>query len=203
MRGAERVYGERAVADVVREVDASAYVDLMVERFGMAPDLFAPYLFYRPKPENVWMVNRDLRVPERPQPHTLGMPFFRTDMRFPRPSTNAAVKFGFAATRNIVELTEDEVPFFLYRRDVALGARVHELRGNGYVMVRYRGRSLGFGYYAPNSDHVERGVLKTHCPKAWTAKLGIQPPAQRPLPWEDSDTASSDTEGEGTASSTS
>ena len=194
------IYGERPVHEVVRPVDASAYVGLLVQRFGMAPELFEPYVFYRPKPDGVWMVNRDLRVPARPEPHTLGMPFFRTDMRFPRPSTNAALKFGAAATRNVVELEDEEVAQALFRRDVALGSRALKLEGNGYVIVRCRGRALGLGYFAPHPEMPERGVLKTHCPKAWTAKLGIQPPAQRPMPW-DEPVASASPDGSGTSTS--
>lgn len=178
-------YGIRPVAEAVKEVDASPYVGLMVERFGMAPSVFEPYLFFSPNPDGVWLINRDLEVPSRPEPHVLGMPFFRIDMRYPRPSTNAALKFGAEATRNIVELEEDEVAYALYRRDVVLGERIEALEGNGYVIVRFRGRSLGFGYFAPDRERPERGLLKTHCPKAWTSKLGVLPPAQRPLPWDE------------------
>lgn len=181
-----KVYGIRSVAETLREADAKPYLRLMVERFGMAPEAFEPYFFFKPKDDALWIINRDLRLPERPEPFVLGMPFFRLDMRYPRPSTNAVLKFGHLATRHRVELRADEVPHALYRRDLQLSEeRCRDFESNGYVLTFYRGRPFGLGYYSPTESADGSGLLKTHCPKIWAGNLGVSPPAQRPLPWDE------------------
>ncbi len=180
--------GLRPVVQAVTEVDASPYLDLMDRRFGIPLSTFDPYVFFQPNKDGVWIVNRDLEAPARPDPHVLGMPFFRIDMRFPRPSTNAVLKFGHLATRHVLELKDPEIEAALYRRSLSLDAdRVGGFEGNGYVILSYRGRPLGLGYYRPGTGDDPRepgGELKGMCPKMWTSKLGLLPPAQRPLPWE-------------------
>ena len=92
MRPDDLAPGERSPAEVVDPIPGKPYLDLLEERFGMPRDLFDGYLFYRRNKDGVWIVNRDLRAPERPDPHVMGMPFFRVDMRFPRPSTNTVIR---------------------------------------------------------------------------------------------------------------
>ena len=180
--------GWRPVAEAVKEVDATPYLDLMDRRFGISPSAFERYVFFQPNKDGVWIVNRDLQAPVRPEPHVLGMPFFRIDMRFPRPSTNAVLKFGHLATRHRLELEDPEIAAALYRRSLSLDAdRVSGFEGNGYVILFYRGRPLGLGYFRPGREDDAQdpgGELKGMCPKMWTSKLGLQPPAQRPVPWE-------------------
>ena len=145
--------GWRPVAEAVKEVDATPYLDLMDRRFGISPSAFERYVFFQPNKDGVWIVNRDLQAPVRPDPHVLGMPFFRIDMRFPRPSTNAVLKFGHLATRHRLELEDPEIAAALYRRSLSLDAdRVSGFEGNGYVILFYRGRPLGLGYFRPGRE---------------------------------------------------
>ena len=183
--GKERWGPVRPVSEVIEPVDAGPYLDLMVHRFGMAREVFDPYLFFKPKKRSIWVVHRNLWVPARPDPHSVGMQFFRTKMRFPRPSTNAVLKFGGAATKNTVALGDDEIAQALFRRTLELDPeRAWPIEGNGYVLLFYRGRPLGIGYFSPAKER-PGGELKAMCPKKWTSKLGLRPPAQRPVPWEE------------------
>lgn len=174
-------YEGKSVRHVVQAIDPSPYLDLLDERFGIEPVTFEPYLFFQPKRDSVWMVARHLLLPGRPEPYSLGAPFFRIRMRYPRPSTSTVFRFGALARRNVLTLREEEIPAAIYHRPLALSPeRAALLDGNGYVILRYEGLDLGLGYYRPEG---EGGLLTSLCPKAWTRRLGIEPPARLPPPW--------------------
>jgi hypothetical protein len=180
-------YEGRSVRQVVKVLDPSPYLELMDRRFGIPPETFAPWLFFQPKRDSIWMVSRELLLPGRPDQYTLGMPFFRIRMRWPRPATAAVFKFGQLAKKNVLELEDDELAAMVYHRPLELEPeRASALDGNGYVILRHRELSLGLGYYRPHRDPEDgdgEGRLTSLCPKAWTQRLGIEPPPKRPPAW--------------------
>ncbi len=160
--------------ELVDAVDPTPFLDVLVERFGMPRESFDRFLVHQPNRDTVWIVDRDIRLPSRPAPHALGMPFFYPQMRFPRPTTSAAMHFGYLATRNVIDIEADELPSLVFRRPILADAGRLDAAGAvdyGYAFLRYRGAVLCLAYVDPAA-----GVVKSLCPKEWTTRLGFEPP---------------------------
>lgn len=197
--------GSRAwlrVEDLVQPVGGMHYFGLVEERFGVPPEIFDPYLAFQPNSKNLWIVRRDLEVPVRPEPHTLGMPFFYVNMRFPRPTSAAAVFLGRHATKNVYDASDDDLPSLIHRREIPLDAEAAaEIDGRGYVLLRHRGLSLGLGFYRPFGDETPEGVadkdaraleevdpeegggwLRGMLPRSWKVRSDVPEPGENPVP---------------------
>lgn len=148
-------------------VDPEDCLALLEERFGIPREVFAAYVVFRPNAKTVWIADRRLRIPPRPEPTAVGMPFFHTKSRYPRPTSAAAMRFGRHATRNVVDLDEDQVRALVAQRDVRLTCeQERSLSGTGYVFARYRGVVLTVGLYRSEQ---EGGVLIGAVPKSWSS----------------------------------
>ncbi|MCP4658660.1 MAG: hypothetical protein GY856_24885 [bacterium] len=148
-------------------VDPEPCLALLEERFGIPREIFDDYVVFRPNAKTVWIADRRLRLPPRPDPAAVGMPFFHTRARYPRPTSAAAMKFGRHATRNVVDLDAQQVRELVAQRDVRLTSeQERSLTGTGYVFARYRGIVLTVGLYRAQE---EGGVLIGAVPKSWSA----------------------------------
>ncbi len=82
------------VADLLPIVDARLYLGLFEERFGIPAATFAEYSFFKANAQAIWIVRRDLRLPARPVPYAVGMPFYYYRMIHPRPTTPDGAALG-------------------------------------------------------------------------------------------------------------
>jgi NOL1/NOP2/sun family putative RNA methylase len=148
----------------------AACLEILEQRFGMAPDGFADYTFFRRTPRELRIVNRDHQTPLQPEPQSTGMVFMRAETRFPKLTTAAAMLFGTRAVRNTVDLDEGQMQAYVQRRDILLrGDQVGSCTGIGYVLVRYQGLPFGIALYLP--DEQDKGDrLKSMFPKAWALR---------------------------------
>ncbi len=136
-----------------RKVNPKSIVRWWVERFGVPEDLFRDLEFYMKGKTNVWAVRKFERIPSL-RYDAVGMVVVRMVKGSYKPTTNAVQVFGRWATKNVVDLDEEEVRRFISGLSVEVEAPVEE----GYVIVRYRGLPVGCGLY-------RRGVLKSLVPK--------------------------------------
>ena len=152
---------ETAVFQV--EEEREPWLSILHDRFGLAPSLFDDYLLFRPSRKRLYLFNRDHRPPEKPAPDSIGMHFMRVEGRYPKLTTGAAMLFGQQATKNVVDLTADQVRAFFFLQPIAVTAvQASQIEGNGYVIVRYETAVVGQAvYYA---DHQQ---LDSLFPKAW------------------------------------
>ncbi|MEM8932271.1 MAG: hypothetical protein AAGE94_13905 [Acidobacteriota bacterium] len=181
-------YGLRRVDKQRETIDATPYFDVLDNRFGIPQATFEPYLVHRPNRQAVWIVRRDLQLPERPELHTIGIPFFRAEMRWPRPTTGAAIRWGGLATRHRVQLDAVEISRLLARDEVPLSRdRTDEIEGTGYVLLCHLGAVLGLGFFhtelGDESPHDAVGRVRAMLPRSWTTQLGVEAPAVEPPDW--------------------
>ncbi len=143
-----------------------------VERFGISAEEVANrYVVFRANTRTLALACRELRLPPRPRPESVGLPFVETAGAVPRLTTPAALLLGGAARDNVIELEAAQVDAFLARRPFPLDAlQSAALEGRGYVLARYGGLTLGTGALRPAGG----GELLLHSafPTAWAVKSG-------------------------------
>lgn len=88
-----------------------AILDWWDTRFGIAPSTFEDHTFWERGRGNIWCVRGDFPDPVRTE--GLGMVAMRTRGRDWKPTTNAAQRFGDAATRNVIELSGAQMRRFV------------------------------------------------------------------------------------------
>ncbi len=158
-----------SLAGAANAVEAGPCLAMLERRFGIPRGVFDDYLAFRANAGTLSIVRRDLRVPAAPESVALGMPFFHIDMRDPRPTSGAAVKFGALATRNVLELEGRRTMDFVFGREIALGdGEAGQVDGPGYVIGRGAGCLIGVGRCWEEGGRL---VVKGMVSKAWAEQL--------------------------------
>ncbi|WP_435335064.1 DUF7122 family protein [Haloarchaeobius sp. TZWWS8] len=108
--------------DAEQEVDGRATREAVVgwweDRFGVPPETFADHTFYEKGKGKIWAFAGD--VPDSISVEGVGMTFLRTRQEHWKPTTDAVQRFGRHATKNVVELDEDEARKFAAGEDQEL-----------------------------------------------------------------------------------
>lgn len=153
-------------------VDPEPWLAPVRDRFGLPVESFEGTRLV-PRGRGVLaLVPDDLSPPARPEPSSLGLSFLYREMRNPKPTTAAAMAFGGAATRNVVDLDEEELRRYLSRQDQELpAARVEACSGAGYVLARHRGVCFGVGWLRPAAGG-SPASLRSLFPKRWRPGTG-------------------------------
>ncbi|RMG11862.1 MAG: methyltransferase domain-containing protein [Deltaproteobacteria bacterium] len=142
-------------------------LEALRERFGLPPDLFAPYALVRGSRMTLALLRRSAALPAAPEPVSLGLPLCRAEMVHPKPTTAGAMWLGPHATRNVVDLRPEEVDRYLRRAPLALDTARTRPLDRGFVLVRYQGWVLGAAFYPG-----EGAPLDSQYPKAWALREG-------------------------------
>lgn len=151
----------------LEEAEPEPWLGPVRERFGLPAEAFHGLRVIRRGRKTLAVVPRDLRPPARPEATAVGLALLHADMRNPKLTTAAAMAFGRAATRNVVELGPEELRDYLARRDLELPpGRVEAPTGPGYALVRHRGVGLGLGWLRPGEDGGPAS-LRSLFPKRW------------------------------------
>ena len=166
------------------------WLDIISDRFGFEPDVFADYAIVRWGRKGVYTINQDHILLKRPSPDAVGMIFMRTEGKYPKLTTGAAMLVGHHAKRNFIDLEPSQVQDFMARRDFnIMPDQAPHCTGTGYVLLRYQSVSLGIAVYRPHLNLVE-----SLYPKGWARKnvrVGVlagkqaappYPPLDAPLP---------------------
>ena len=138
-----------------RKADRKEVISWWAKRFGIPEEVFEPYEFFVRGRNTIWALRRSDKTPWGLRFEALGMVIMRRGKLGWKPTTNAIQVFGRHATRNVVDLDEEQMRTF-----VAGGTIRGPFPGleEGYVIARYRGVPLGCGLYT-------HGVLKSQVPK--------------------------------------
>ncbi|NKQ37328.1 MAG: RsmB/NOP family class I SAM-dependent RNA methyltransferase [Chloroflexi bacterium] len=166
------VIGERlSVGEVYADkVQRQPWVDLLMERHGFPPELFAEFALLRWGKRGVWLVNADHQPPLKPLPDSVGMALLRPSARFPKMSTAAAMFLGRHATRNFMEVTAVQLTAYLTRQSfTAAPEQTARCPQTGFIIIRYRGVDMGMALYRR-----ETGEVESLYPKGWARELEIQ-----------------------------
>ncbi|MEA3336547.1 MAG: RNA methyltransferase [Chloroflexota bacterium] len=162
---------DMASAMAADEEDSSPWLALLEERFGIPSTAFAGYRVLRRSRDGITVTSGDHQAPDRPKPDATGLFFMRTHMRYPKLTTGAAMLFGPAATRNVIELDEEQVQAYLARQTIAVSeAQSQRCTDTGYVLVRHQDAVLGVGLYFAQGTGMG-GHVRSLYPKAWSPFL--------------------------------
>lgn len=152
------------IPGLLDDAERTRWLALVTERFGMPTASFDGFDMAIPNAKTVHLVPRALAVPARPEPASVGLPFLRIHLRYPKLTTGAAMQFGTLATRNAVDATDEQADHYLARERFLLTTTQRDrCTGMGYVLVRYHELTLGVGLYLG----AEKGVVTSMFPKAW------------------------------------
>jgi NOL1/NOP2/sun family putative RNA methylase len=142
------------------------FLQIVVDRFGLLLEELQAYRCFEPGGGKLYLVNHDHHPPTIPQPDASGILFMRTRVRYPKLTTAAALLLGHAATKNYVDVDDEQFNAYISRRDFTVPAeQSRRCTGVGYVLVRYRGFVLGVGVFYPRENG---GVVESMFPKGWS-----------------------------------
>jgi NOL1/NOP2/fmu family ribosome biogenesis protein len=147
------------------------WFEILEKRLGVSRVDFDGYTFFQRSPRDLRVVNRDHRPPLQPEPQSTGIVFMRAkSSRFPKLTTAAAMLFGAKATRNVIDLDEEQIRAYVQRQDINLRAdQVGSCTGIGYVLVRHKGVEFGVALYLPD-EQGKGDRAKSLFPKAWAVR---------------------------------
>ncbi len=142
------------------------WLTILSDRFGIDPAHFDDYTVFREGRTGVYITNRDQLPPEKPLPDSIGMLFMRTDGKYPKLTTSAALQFGHLATKNVIDLEPEQVQAFMARQDFDVcDAQLETVTGVGYAILRYKDFVVGMGVY-----RAHLGLVESLFPKGWARK---------------------------------
>ncbi|WP_022835531.1 hypothetical protein [Salisaeta longa] len=153
-------------------VDPAPYLQLMEERFGIPPDVFDAWVMVRPGKKKIYLVPPDCTPPATYR--SVGLPFVRPAMKYPKPTTEAVLQFGHHATQNVIAATAAQATAFMHRAPfAATETQRAACTGRGYVIIRYQDMALGIGFWTADDAHTVRSMF----PKAMKQQaLSVQLP---------------------------
>ncbi|MBN2094465.1 MAG: hypothetical protein JW727_00300 [Candidatus Aenigmarchaeota archaeon] len=134
------------------------FMRFLEERFGLHKGIFSKFSFHETS-DKVYVLSVDI-----PGVDLSGLRVFSIGITAGRqfdksarykPTTNLLQIFGKFATRNIVDITDEEKEDYMRGLDIEKEADVEE----GYVIVRHGKDILGCGLYS-------KGSIKNQVPKA-------------------------------------
>lgn len=151
-------------------VDGAPWFALVDERFGIDAAHFDDFVVLQSNPKYLHLAKRGLLAPMRPRPDSVGMPFMRIVMKFPKLSTAAAMAFGIHASRNAIDADQPQLDAFLSRKPFWPDLdQLEQCTGPGQVIIRHAGFALGIGLlrFPPLDADDPRPFIESMFPKAW------------------------------------
>ncbi|MFP4566987.1 MAG: hypothetical protein ACLFNX_10840 [Spirochaetaceae bacterium] len=156
-----------------RLVDPAPCLSILEERFGMDPAWFTErYHFFAGGRKYIYRLARGHSIPPGPEILFSGIKFMRVAMEVPKLTTEAAVAFGFLATRNWISLDASDAGRYFAREDINLDpSAAAACTGPGYVLMRTGPVTVGTGYL-----HTDDGACRVRSwfPKHWSEVVGIR-----------------------------
>ena len=164
----------RSLHMTIRRTEREPIIGFWREKFGVPPETFDNYVFYKKGAKKVWAVRRetvsalegeDTEALETLDYESVGLPLLRVGGEHDKPTTDALQLFGDSVTKNAVELdTEDACEFVRGETvDIEFGEDEVDL---GYVAVKHEEEVLGCGLYFP-------GELRSQVPKGRRVELRL------------------------------
>lgn len=149
----------------IESVDMTPYLPLL-NYFGLPLEVLTEQaILHRPNTKSIGMTNKGHQPPLRPEPLSSGLILFHTNMKHPKLTTGAAMLLGRSATRQVLELDQEQADLYLHRLNFIVEAeqleRCHE---DGYVLCRHAGFGMGLGTLTRQEEG--RGLVVSLYPKA-------------------------------------
>lgn len=140
------------------------YLQLVEDRFGISTEVFSPFHFFQAGKRFLMIASISPDAVPTESAASVGIPFMRVNLPFPKLTTSAAAAFGRHASKNTVPLTLEETRAFVRRESLRLDdVRLARCTGKGYVIVTHRDVPLGIGFL----NAAER-ELRSLYPRRWS-----------------------------------
>lgn len=143
-----------------RKVDREPILEWWYERFGIPARAFADLHFYQRGKATIWLSSAEADELGSARVEAIGIPMIRLGARFWKPTSIAIVGLAQQATRNAIDVDEEEARRFLAGTESVFDEDDPRLEGltGGFVVVRFCGVALGCGEW-------RRGALYSNVPK--------------------------------------
>ena len=116
------------------------------ERFGFSDEDLGGLTFFQSNQRLVSVIDKQYESEGVDVIQTADIAFVHAHMAIPKLSSAAVFLLGARAKRNVIELHPAQVEAFMTREPIILKvAALSGCMGNGYVLVRYQGYSIGVG----------------------------------------------------------
>ncbi len=139
-------------------------------RFGLPDDFFPRGCLIPDRKKEMSLVDNSIHIPEAFRMSRIGLRFLHQlnhESRLTHPGAMAAAS---SATRNVIELDEQQRTAFFQRRVLPLSQhQVHCCDGPGYVLCTFAGKGVGGGVLKQNEEG--GWYLKSSFPKTWARRL--------------------------------
>lgn len=146
--------------EVTTEEERRELLCFLEERFGLSPSLFDEYVILKGS-TNYWLFPKTehLNLLKKLSPEAVGLIFLRKVSNYLKPTSTFLQRFGKYATKNIVELNEDQLKLLQSNYKIPISLPLEE----GYVILRDENWILGCGLYVKGHlySYLETKVLKT------------------------------------------
>ncbi len=135
--------------------EVQPYLDEVAERFAMSPEVFNAFRFSKDSTRGFYMTNQDNLPPKSLKKDSVGLFSIKTNIRFPKLSTSAAMLLGANAAEHKVELTELQRDAYLLQQDFVISeGQAKCCKSTGYILVHYQGVYLGVAIFFENGLRV-------------------------------------------------
>lgn len=149
----------------VKPVEQDWLLGELTERFGIPVSVFDEFILFHTNKKYAAIIRKETMPITKPQPHMLGLPFIHINMKKPKPTTPGAMFLGKYASKNILNLNNEQTTGYLKGEvfTVAL-EQVEAFDGDGYVLVKNHDVFLGTAIIYVKGN---RGEVHGQFPKAW------------------------------------
>lgn len=143
--------------------EAAPFVDLLTETYGIPAPVVEGFCFLRTRRHMISLAAAGIEPPAVPDWHTIGISAIHTDAALPYLTTQAALRLGGHATRNVVELESGQRDTYLGRDPQPIRPEQRREPSPGRpVIVRHAGLTIGLGRLAGSED---RPLLESLSPR--------------------------------------
>ncbi|MEE2959274.1 MAG: hypothetical protein VYA34_00910 [Myxococcota bacterium] len=140
------------------------------ERFGFSDQDLSGLTFFQSNKRLVSVIDKQHEPEGVDAIQTMGIPFVHANMVIPKLSSAAVFLLGARAKKNVIELHRVQVETFMTRQPITLKADgLSGCMGNGYVLVRHQGYTIGVGMIR-FSEQLNEAELESYFPKVWASK---------------------------------
>lgn len=154
----------------IEPIDPGPWIAMLHERFAMDEEALRAYVWHQPNAQLVSLLTPSHEPPSRSAPISMGLPFIRTTLRFPKMTTGGTLLVGPLAKRHVIDLDEAQLNAY-YSRQTYIPLRPEQTsrcESMGYVIVKFEGVVLGQGFYRPAlPEEGEPANLDSFYPKAF------------------------------------
>lgn len=143
--------------------------DAFIQRFGLPQDLFVGHTYHATK-RGWYMLAQGHAPPPGLRHDASGLFLIKSNTKYPKLTTTAAMLLGQYAQKHIVVLTRAQVELYLRQKNCELApCQLQACSQGGYVLVRYHAVNLGLGLICLSQPKAKDGKIRLTSlfPQSW------------------------------------